>query len=111
MTKVVITDDNGKAQITLKGHADFAPEGCEDVVCAGISTLVYAIANYLDGVEKRGAVNSFLFHERAGDMSITFEISDTFSEWPEIKKLIVDGFRTLEDSYPDNISVTEGGAH
>lgn len=36
--------ENGESLIlSVKGHAQFAPEG-EDIVCAGVSTLVYTLA-------------------------------------------------------------------
>ena len=36
--------DNDALTLTLSGHADYAPRG-QDIVCAGVSTLVYTLIN------------------------------------------------------------------
>lgn len=38
-----IVYDRGKHKLTVKGHAKSAPKG-EDLVCAGVSALVYTLA-------------------------------------------------------------------
>ena len=35
------------AQVTVSGHAGYAPAG-RDIVCAAVSALVYALAGYLE---------------------------------------------------------------
>lgn len=35
------------AQVTVSGHAGYAPAG-QDIVCAAVSALVYALAGYLE---------------------------------------------------------------
>lgn len=35
------------AQVTISGHAGYAPAG-GDIVCAAVSALVYALAGYLE---------------------------------------------------------------
>ena len=42
MIKAVYNTD--EHSITLTGHADYAPKG-SDIVCAGVSTLVYTLIN------------------------------------------------------------------
>lgn len=37
----------GGAQVTVSGHAGYAPAG-RDIVCAAVSALVYALAGYLE---------------------------------------------------------------
>lgn len=36
-----------KTQVTVSGHAGYAPAG-RDIVCAAVSALVYALAGYLE---------------------------------------------------------------
>ncbi|MBQ4561438.1 MAG: ribosomal-processing cysteine protease Prp [Clostridia bacterium] len=36
--------DSDNLSLTLMGHADYAPYG-QDIVCAGVSTLVYTLIN------------------------------------------------------------------
>ncbi|MBQ4602771.1 MAG: ribosomal-processing cysteine protease Prp [Clostridia bacterium] len=36
--------DNDALTLTLCGHAEYAPKG-KDIVCAGVSTLVYTLIN------------------------------------------------------------------
>ncbi len=38
-------------RLTLRGHADYGPPG-RDIVCAGVSALVYALAGYLTNREE-----------------------------------------------------------
>ena len=38
----------GERRITVSGHAGYAPAG-QDIVCAAVSALTYALAGYLEG--------------------------------------------------------------
>lgn len=43
--------------LRLSGHAGFAPEG-EDIVCAAVSTLVFALLRYLERGEGTGMLKA-----------------------------------------------------
>ncbi len=44
MTKITMREEEGKVVITAEGHSGYAPFG-EDIVCAGISALMFAAAS------------------------------------------------------------------
>ena len=45
------------AQMTVSGHAGYAPAG-RDIVCAAVSALVYALAGYLEETGQAERVTS-----------------------------------------------------
>ncbi len=95
--------DNGKhVTLILKGHAQYS--NTDDVVCAGISTLTYALWNYLDDAVSRYKITGLLLKDNPGDMLIEFDIID-FEEWPEIKRLILTGYEMLSEHFPGNVKV------
>ena len=48
MTRAVFSRRGERWRVEMNGHADYDPG--HDVVCAGCSAIVYALANYLRGV-------------------------------------------------------------
>ncbi len=60
MIRVIYT----KNRMTLRGHAGYAPRG-QDIVCAAVSALVYALVAAL---EEKGAVREV--HMQPGQVSV-----------------------------------------
>lgn len=51
---MITADFDGRHnRLTVSGHAGAAPKG-EDLICAGVTTLVEALAAALDDLERRG---------------------------------------------------------
>lgn len=86
--------------ITIKGHAGYAPRG-QDIVCAGISTLVQTLVQSLEDL----CADEISYHLKSG--------------WVEIKhgnlskaaQLLVDSFfigvYMIADQYPDHVKVNK----
>lgn len=49
MTKIRVTQANGRMVIEVDGHADYAPHG-QDIVCAGISAIMQTCALGLQAI-------------------------------------------------------------
>jgi len=102
MTDLYIMEIGNSVSFRLIGHAGFNPGN--DVVCAGISTLTFMLANYLDDALSRGKISKLLVKDDPGDMLIQFEIAD-YPEWEEVKRLITTGYEMLSENYPANMLI------
>ncbi len=49
MICVKVAERNGGLVLTAVGHAGYAPRG-QDIVCAGVSALLYGFVAYLEGL-------------------------------------------------------------
>lgn len=88
MIKITLT----KNSLHITGHAQYAPLG-KDIVCAAVSILAFTFMNtYQVQVNKYG--NNII------DLSFDDEV-DT--------KFIRTGFKLIEEEYPNNVRVFEGG--
>lgn len=77
----------------VRGHADYCEKG-KDIVCAGVSTLVFTLAFAVDGYEAhRGGI---------------YIKCPNASKKP-IFDAIVNGLKMIENDYPENLLITEGG--
>ena len=47
MIKVQIIKGDDKVMLSVKGHAGYADKG-EDIVCAGVSAIIFGLMNALD---------------------------------------------------------------
>ena len=88
--------------LTARGHANYAPVG-QDIVCAAVSALLYALIAALRDKEKRGAcqVREVSLSKGCADIAAEGAVEDAFL-------LILGGLRQLEARYPDCVSVEEG---
>ena len=95
--------------LELKGHAGSAPYG-QDLVCAGVSTLVYALAQRLTELDRQGALElPPKLRLEPGDAVISATAKKEFE--PEVQGdfcLIFSGLKLLEKNYPEMVQV-EGG--
>lgn len=88
MIKITLT----KNSLYITGHAQYAPSG-QDIVCAAVSILAFTFMNtYQVQVNKCG--NNVI------DLSFDEDV-DT--------KFIRTGFKLIEEEYPNNVRVFEGG--
>lgn len=84
--------------LTAAGHAGAAPRG-EDLVCAGISTLLCTLAAQLEQTDAKTCVRlepgfAELRAARTAQTAAAFSFAET-------------GLRLLEAQYPQYVSVTE----
>ncbi len=79
-------------RLTLDGHAGYRPG--EDIVCAAISALVYALIGYLDSC---GAA----FEYDTGDGFATVECEGH----EEAFDVVISGLSQLAEEYPSHVSL------
>lgn len=93
MTQVTIQYSKSKAIVDLIGHAGFNPGN--DIVCASISTLAYALYNTLmhDGA---------LILIKDGSMHMEFPCSEALKYH---LKMFTVGIDMIAERYPDNVKL------
>jgi len=89
--------------LMLDGHANYADHG-EDIVCAGASSIVYALLGWLENnSEDLEYVNADV-HE--GDVKIACEGGEKTAVAFEMAAI---GLLQLADSYPDHVEIQTVG--
>lgn len=97
MIYVQVARRDGGLELTAKGHAGYAPRG-RDVVCAGVSALLYGFIAYLEGLSPIATAEDHL----GGEDSPHLEVREGDGElWVRTHGL--DGRDT------EGFSVTEAG--
>ena len=92
--------------LELQGHAGAAPYG-QDLVCAAVSALVYALAVRLTELEEQGAlVQSPVICLSSGNALISaIAKADYAAEVTGDFRLIHSGLKLLQNHYPKQIKV------
>lgn len=103
MIKVNYTELDGPygpaMRLEAAGHAGYAPAG-QDIVCAGVSTLMQALVSLLAGEEN---AHSDAFDEPDGPR-LTVTAARPCTAWVEgAFELAKAGFALLAERYPDNL--------
>lgn len=91
MTQVTIQYSKSRAIVDLIGHAEFNPGN--DIVCASVSTLAYALYNTLmhDGA---------LIVIKDGSMHMEFPYTEALEYH---LKMFTVGIDMIQERYPDNV--------
>ncbi len=87
-------------QIEISGHANFDKLG-KDIVCAGVSTIVYGSINAIDQLAK----NQIHFQMKEGYTKI--KVYQNSKDLQNLLKMMVIQFQTLEDSYGQFIKINQ----
>lgn len=104
MVKVEFYRDRmGYQAMKLQGHAEFNPG--QDVVCAGISALAFALVGTLQGMKAS-------FRRRKVDVGVDIEIEPFI--YPDDQAIAdavfitcLTGLRMIETTYPEHIEIKE----
>ena len=64
MIRIRVTERDGGIELKAYGHAGYAPHG-QDIVCAGVSALLYGFIAYLEGLSPIATAEASSF---GGDM-------------------------------------------
>ncbi len=101
----IVRDKSGFIwQYIVEGHAGFAEEG-RDIICSAVSTVAYTGINALDelvGIKNYGIENGYMI------CSVPTDISPELKEKVSIiLETIVVGFRQLQLTYEDYVSVLD----
>ena len=101
----IVRDKSGFIwQYIVEGHAGFAEEG-KDIICSAVSTVAYTGINALDelvGIKNYGIENGYMICSVPTD--ILPELKEKVSI---ILETIVVGFRQLQLTYEDYVSVLD----
>ncbi len=102
MITVKIKKGNCKYKIYAAGHAGYGKAG-QDIVCAGVSSLLYALREGLDDVKN---ANLLLSDEDTAFMDFDFVWSVADSVWVwKLVNAIEKGLNWIAEQYPDNLKV------
>ncbi len=98
MIQIQIKAKHGHVSIDVSGHANAAPKG-EDVICAGVSTLLLTLCEALT----RANVQDYDYRLGEGDAHIEFQKNKASKP---ILFTVMCGFKFLADSYPQYVKVS-----
>lgn len=107
MISTRLCGENGTFTLELEGHAAYAEPG-QDLVCAAVSTLVFALESYLDGLDKEGSL-------KKREKSVLESGRARINAVPKAKaadrlcgafELIYCFLTLLEEYYPENIKIS-----
>ncbi len=100
MIEIKITKGNCRYKISVVGHAGHGKAG-EDIVCAGVSSLFYALNAGLEDLQHTGMLD-----EKNANAWNDFKWNVSDSVWVQkVIKSIEKGLFWIADQYPNNLRV------
>ncbi len=92
--------------VTAKGHAGFAPEG-QDIVCAGVSALLYTAGRYLRAMDQAGKLRTApTVRLNPGDVKLEAKPKAVNSrECETVFRFLELGLTEIAGKYPGYISI------
>ena len=98
---------SGKFELSLRGHAGYAPAG-SDTVCAAASMLAYTAAREVLEMERRGKLREkpHIALDK-GHSEIRCEYKENaMGEAKDLYRIICHGYGLLAANFPENVHVT-----
>ena len=102
MIDIYLTEKNIRYGIKAVGHADYAIKG-QDIVCAGVSTLIQAYGNYIEQLAEYDKVRPLEVKLDDGDINV--EALDTKHNIKHMYRMVMSGLCDLAAMYPENIKM------
>lgn len=99
-----ITYDRLELKVTIEGHANHDEMG-KDIVCAGISSLTYTLAMYVDKLNHFGKT-LFVPNIRLDDGNAEISVVVRGKNEHQVREVfdaICEGYELLSQTYPDNV--------
>lgn len=96
MTRVRIGIEDEHGSLTAEGHAEYAPAG-QDICCAGISTMIYALAGYLTNADD--------VEISAMEMEPGRVLIEADGEIEQAFLMTYIGLQQLAEKFPENLEV------
>lgn len=99
-----ITYDRLELKVTIEGHANHDEIG-KDIVCAGISSLTYTLAMYVDKLNRFGKT-LFAPNIRLDDGNAEISVVVKGNHEHQVREIfdaICEGYELLSQTYPDNV--------
>ena len=86
----------------IEGHANYAPKGEEDIVCAAVSTLFYTLINGMENwKEKENISLDYGDDEKKAWMTVIFREND--KGVCAVIDVFTMGFLSIQEKYPKNL--------
>ena len=105
MTYITTREYRDNYLVIAEGHSGYGNRG-SDIVCAGISTLVYALINTLLDEEASDRIKLVRKVIRDGYVFIEIKKFDFSQERIDgILDLFVAGLQMIEEAYPDSMKI------
>lgn len=101
--KAYTTKGRVEYRLSASGHAEYSDHG-DDIVCAGVSTLFYTLANFLEDI---GADDLNGSDSDGGEFLIECNALSTDEAVETAFRMAVLGLSLLGEQYPDNVYVEE----
>ena len=103
MIDINIKSSNNLYDITLSGHANYAPAG-KDIVCAAVSVLIETLIAETDG---KPFISHFTHETKPDKTRICFEYNPFITETAAVIHCIETGLKGVAQAYPDNVKITK----
>lgn len=100
MTTIRYIRDRDHVRISIHGHAGYNPGN--DIVCAGISTVVHMILSTLTKYEKGGIVTGLAAEAIDGNVTADFNVKHN-DIWNIAWLIFRDELNAFCDAYPENV--------
>jgi len=94
-----IKKDSNIKSLVIKGHAEFDDIG-QDIVCAGVSTLVYTIANKILNIDES-------FNVKIDDNCFNFQNQLNNKEIDLLLETLYEGLLMIQEQYSKNVKIKE----
>lgn len=89
--------------VWANGHAEYAKAGDDDIVCAGISALLFSVLSYLECLSEKTGIGDLKYGWHEGDLiyhTEGFGGQDFFA-----LDLLETGLKMLAERYPAHVKV------
>lgn len=96
MVEIVFEEAGNRFYLAMYGHAGYNPGN--DVVCAGVSAIIYALAGYIANAEGL-KVNSDKYEPGEAEFDVEGDARQAF-------EMAYIGLAQISQEYPDNVQVT-----
>ena len=100
MIMVRYENDGVMCALSLDGHAGYAPSG-DDIVCAGVSGITYALLGYLEG--HREELPFLCYSAESGNVLVACKGGKNVETAFEVA---VTGLAQIAKKYPKHVTVT-----
>lgn len=105
MTEIHYQQHAEKVRISVVGHAAFNPGN--DIVCAGVSAIMYQLLAVLSKMETDGMIYDQHTNVEDGFVIVQFSLApEGFDLWDTVWMVIKMGWQNIADEYPDNVVVS-----
>lgn len=105
MTRISCGWDGEGFTIEAAGHSGYAERG-KDLVCAGVSTLIFTTYHYLRKMQSEGRIGELEKREADGFVSISGRYAEGGQTITKTAlELALTGFEMLAENYPPYVTV------